>query len=431
MIKIKPDIDILSYVKVIVIALVSAILVSGVLIYFAQLDVINHSSSRYNEKILRDYIKNTVILQNEDLEMQYPDDYRIDIHLGYLNQVIEDYAKAEDYYKKAIEKAPYNCYRPYFELAKLYVTMGRYDDSEEVMDDVPDKANIALIKYKSEIFRLLGDGYFNTGKYDFAIDKYNRSLYYQDKLEKPQKKVIAQINSQIFICNLNLADIYVNSDKIPEAVKHLKAAENYDPNSFNVRYKMAVANANYDPETSYKYFKALFDEDPTKVDYRAYYKVINLLSELYYEEGDTVKSDLYAFKAKQLLDYVASNVIYYNDLIFKVTDKKLYSINRRSKTLLTLRIQNCSNIPIRSLNVTVTYRLGKKVLEEYTKKIIDKNNILAAGDTIPDITLIPQKFTLIKDKDIPKITAEIYLYKSSTNKICVFNGQVFDNVKKR
>jgi hypothetical protein len=92
---IKPEIDILSYVKTILISLAVAMLFSCVLIYFAQLDVINHSSSRYNEKILRDYIKNTVIIQNEDLEMQYPDDYRIDIHLGYLNQVIEDYAKAE------------------------------------------------------------------------------------------------------------------------------------------------------------------------------------------------------------------------------------------------------------------------------------------------------------------------------------------------
>ncbi len=428
---VKPEIDILSYVKTILISLVVAILFSCVLIYLAQLDVINHSSSRYNEKILRDYIKNTVIIQNEDLEMQYPDDYRIDIHLGYLNQVIEDYAKAEDYYKKAIEKAPYNCYRPYYELAKLYVITGRFNDSEEVMDDIPDKANIALIKYKSEVFRLLADAYFNQGKYQIAIEKYNRSLYYQDKLDKPQKNMIAQINSQIYICNLNQADIYVNTDKIPEAVKCLKDAETYNPNSFSVRYKIALANANYDPETSYKYFKTLFEEDPTKVDYRAYYRVINLLSELYYEKGDTVNSDLYAFKAQQLLDYVASNVIYYNDLIFRVTDKKLYSINRRSKTLLTLRIQNCSNIPIRRLSVTVRYKLGDKVIEEYTKKIIDKNNILAAGDTIPDITLIPEKFTLIRSKDIPKISAEIYLYKSSTNEICVFNGQVFDDVKKR
>src|SRR5574344_143729 len=427
----KPEIDILSYFKTIGMTLLIAMVFSGVIIYFAQLDVINHASSQYDDRRLKDYIKKTVILQNEDLESEYPDDYRIDIHLGYLNKVVEDYTKAEMYYQRAIEKAPYNCYQPYYEMASLYVVMKRYDEAEDIMNRLPEKPNKALIKYKSQIFKAIGDEYFNLGKWDIALKKYDKVLYYQDKLPMPQSGVIEYINSQKFICDINLADIYVNEDKMDMAVKLLKAAEHFAPDNFTLQYKLALAQTTTNPLESYNYFKKLFDEDPSKINYLAYYNLIDAISEMYYEQGDSVNGDLYDFKAKQLLDFVETKIIYPNDVIFKISDKKLYSINRRSKILLTLNIQNCATIPIKSLSADVTYKKGKKVIETYTKKIITKENELATGNTIPEITVMPKKFTMIKKKNVPKLNVEVYLYKSDKNRICVYSGKVFDTIKKQ
>ena len=85
----RKKIDIYPYIQTILWAIFLACLFSGGVIYYAQYDVINNSYSRYNDKALMEYIRNTVIIQNEDLEFNHPDDYRIDIHLGYLHSVVK------------------------------------------------------------------------------------------------------------------------------------------------------------------------------------------------------------------------------------------------------------------------------------------------------------------------------------------------------
>ena len=79
----KRKINILSYIRTIIFTILFACVFTGGIIYRAQYDVINNSYSSYNDKALQEYIKNIVISQNQDLEYDYPDDYRIDIHLGY------------------------------------------------------------------------------------------------------------------------------------------------------------------------------------------------------------------------------------------------------------------------------------------------------------------------------------------------------------
>ncbi len=93
----RKKIDIYPYIQTILWAIFLACLFSGGVIYYAQYDVMNNAYSRYNDRALKDYIKNTVIIQNEDIEFNHPDDYRIDIHLGYLYNVIKEYYRAEEY----------------------------------------------------------------------------------------------------------------------------------------------------------------------------------------------------------------------------------------------------------------------------------------------------------------------------------------------
>ena len=64
----KYKINFISYITTILWTINGAIIFAGMIIYYAQYDVINNASSQYSERVFNEYIKNTVISQNEDLE---------------------------------------------------------------------------------------------------------------------------------------------------------------------------------------------------------------------------------------------------------------------------------------------------------------------------------------------------------------------------
>ncbi len=422
----KYKIDIWSYVTTIFWTLLAACIVSGLVIYYAQYDVINNSSTKYNEKVLNEYIKNTVIEQNIDLEMSYPSDYRIDMHLGYLYNVIKEYDRAEYYYKKAIGKAPENIYRPLYELAAFYVEQNRFDEAQEIIDDFPQKSNGPLIRYQSYLYRKMGDVYYRNNQFYYALKKYEKARYYWIKLSNPPLGYMSSLNKRLSESAVNLADIAVNSNQIEEAITFLKMAEKATPKDFVVRYKLALITVNTDMELSYKYFSSLFKEYPTKVDYTAYYDLLIKLSQSYEIEGDYTKAKLYAFRAKTLLDYVYTHIVSNKDVYFKMEDKSLYRIGDKYKILLKFSIHNISKMPIQNLHVNVVYKLGDKVIESYTKTIIEPSNRLLPDDTINDIRIIPKTFRRYEQSDVPKIGVEIYLYKVPSKKLCVYRGKLFD-----
>ena len=91
----KYKINFFSYITTILWTILGACIFAGVIIYYAQYDVMNNASLHYSERVFNEYIKNTVISQNEDLEATYPNDYRIDIHLGYLYSVVKEFDKSD------------------------------------------------------------------------------------------------------------------------------------------------------------------------------------------------------------------------------------------------------------------------------------------------------------------------------------------------
>ncbi len=423
---IKIKINIWPYVSTILWTLLAACIFSGGIIYYAQYDVINNSSSNYNEKVLNEYIRNTVIEQNINLEMNYPDDYRIDMHLGYLYNVIKEFDKAEYYYKKAVAKAPLNIYRPLYELAAFYIEQSRFDEAQEIIEEFPQIANPALIRYQSYLYRKKGDVYYSKQQYYYALKEYERARYYWTKLSRPGIKYMKSLNTRLSETAVLLADIAVNSNQVEEAVHFLQVAEKVNPKDFIIRYKLALMMANTDPELSYKYFSKLFKEYPTQVDYTAYYDLLLKLVDIYEYEGDYNKAKLYEFRAKSLLDYVYINLISVKDVSFKMTDKVLYKVGNKYKILLKFNIQNTSGMSIKDMKVEVIYKLGDTVIEKYNKTLIDSTNRLLPNDSINDIRIIPKTLRKYKSTEIPNISAEIYLYKIPSKKLCVYNSQLFD-----
>ena len=178
----KKNIDIYSYIKTIILSMFCACIFTGAIIYYAQNDVINNISSGYSERVLNEYIKNTVISQNELLETERPNDYRIDIHLGYLYKVVKDFDKAEYFYKKAVDKQPLGIYKASYELASFYIERERLDEAKYILESLPQKSNSTLIKYQSYLHRKLGDAYYKQELFYYALEEYEDALYYWQKL---------------------------------------------------------------------------------------------------------------------------------------------------------------------------------------------------------------------------------------------------------
>ncbi len=422
----KRKINILSYIRTIIFTILFACVFTGGIIYRAQYDVINNSYSSYNDKALQEYIKNIVISQNQDLEYDYPDDYRIDIHLGYLHKVVKEYDKAETYYLKAVQKAPPGIYRALYELAAFYVERGRYDEVRDILDSFPQVHNTPLLKYQSYLYRKLGDAFYNEGQYGYALNEYEKSLYYWTKLKKPEKEYIKEVNDSIYNAANRLADLCINNDRVAEGIAYLNQAEKAKPRDYNVRYKIALATAATDPERAYKYFEKLFKEDPTRVDYIAYKNILNDLIIKYESEGNEIKAKLFRFRAENLAEYVQTYLIYPRDLDFRLTNVSLYRHGTKCKIFIKYNLQNVSENTIKYLVMDVIYKLDGQVIETYTEKIVDETDYLYAGSSIKDGTIIPKLYRKYKPEEIPKLTAEIYMYKYPDKKICIFNDVLFD-----
>ncbi len=425
----KYKINFFSYITTILWTILGACIFAGVIIYYAQYDVMNNASLHYSERVFNEYIKNTVISQNEDLEATYPNDYRIDIHLGYLYSVVKEFDKSEYYYKKAVEKAPANIYKPFYSLASFYIERERYKEALNIMENLPQKSNESLIKYQARLYCKLGDAYYNKSLYYKSLKEYEMAAYYWQKLYTPGIKYMNQINDKILRSAVLLADICVNSNRVDDAIQFLRRAERVKPNDFSVRYKLALTLADTHPEESCKYFKKLFKQDPTRINYKAYYNILMRLSDMCASQGDTAKAKLYDFRAKELLENVYENLIYLQDVDFRITNAALVKKGDKYKIILKFKLQNISNYIIQNLNIDVVYKLNNQVIEKYSRSLIDSSNHLLPGDYIGESTIIPDTYRKYKQTDLPNLSVQIYLYKVKNRKLTVYNGPVFNNTK--
>ena len=115
------------------------------------------------DAVFESYLVDILIDKNNQFAKIYPKNYAVNMRLGILYSYKKDYIAAEKEFKNSIEKSLSYDYAPSYQLAKLYVKMDRLQDAQEVMDKIGEKPNKKLIRFKGDIYTLLGDSYFNQG----------------------------------------------------------------------------------------------------------------------------------------------------------------------------------------------------------------------------------------------------------------------------
>ena len=153
-----------------------------------------------------------------------------------------EYLKAEEYYKKAVLKAPLFVY-PYSNLGNLYLGSKRFAESEEMF-----KIVLQLDPMNEHSISALGTIYLNTNQYaksetyyvealkidSSAIDFQNLGFYYvkTNKYKQAEQCFIKaiQLDSSLAVAFINLGYIQKVTNRFNEAEQNLKTAIQLDPN---------------------------------------------------------------------------------------------------------------------------------------------------------------------------------------------------------
>jgi len=401
----------LEYLKTIALTILSMSLVLALFLFIVQQNVYEDTAQREAaDDSIEYYLVGVLIEKNKYLENKSPDDYRINLKLGVLYEISKDYPNSEAQYKMAITKAPFDEFKPQYKLANLYIKENKLGEAQALMDNIDERPNKYLIRYKAETYFKIAEKFYNVGDYLTAISKYQKSLFYYERIHSPK---IKDVKDSLASAYVYLAETLVDELKISEATNALLTA-NELVDAPIIKYKLALLLIKDDPDAAYKYFEDVLKEEPGIIDFDVYYNFLMTLSGAANQAGNTAEADLYSYKAKKFKEYFAKNIMSVGDLRIEFANGKM-TANRWSKKCnlnLEFQLKNTSGNKISSVFTHVTFKDGKEILSEYSKQIIDDNSVLNANSTTPTINIK----TVIKRpefKEIPKnITAEIYISKT-------------------
>lgn len=371
-----------------------------------------------------------LIDKNKYLESQYPDRYSINMKLGALYEIQKDYKDAEEEYKKAIGKAPYYVYEPEYKLALMYLTLNRLDDAQDTMDNIGEKPDKLLIRYKADIYNRLGDKYYSQSDYEDASSKYQKSLFYSQIIKSKREKLIKGNLASAYVY---LAEEKVSQMKIDDAINYLQMAKAMVDAPI-IKYKLALLLMDSQPDLAYQYFEEVFKTTPEIINYDEYSKFLMTLAAEATMEDDLPLSELYQYKIQKLKEYYKNNILSIEDLIVEHAGGKV-SLNPWSQKYhidFELKLKNKSKFNFDSLYLEIIFKDGDKIINNNFRQVIDRQSILNAGaeSSMIDIHTLLKK---TRDDQYPKkITVEIYASKLKNScKLLLKTVTIEEQAKKR
>jgi len=420
--------NILSYFKTIgIVFILIFILITFVMLYSGAKVKSEMNYQKQTQKI-EYYLVGVMIERYEYLKNKYPSDYKINLRLGYLYNIDENYTLAEQEYKKAMIKAPVNQFRPHYLLARLYVRNDEIKKAQELMDSIAERPDKKLIDYKGEIYERIGSNLYDKGQYYQSLEKFNKAIYYYSKLNKNNKKV-DNVRLEKVSALTHLADELVNQGRIDAALLFLHQALKLE-DSVIIKYKIGVLTAEAKPLESLKYLSQVYKEKPEMLDFNVYYKLLKRVARTYNQQNNKNMANLYNAKAEEYKEYIANNLIYKNDLEISIENVKLKKDKQQKKYIIEFktRLKNNSNFDIYRLTLEFDFlTANNKPFYKYTQEVFNGLSYLPAKSQTREVKA--QIEIPINDNNKKHLSSviEIYGYKNKKFKqlIGVYNLDSF------
>jgi len=403
-----------EYLKTIALSILAMIIAMVIFLVIVQHNVYNDAAQKDAEDdTIEYYLIGILIEKNKYLERQYPKNYKINLKLGILYEINKDYTDSEAEYKIAISKAPYDQYKPVYKLAILYIKQNKLDKAQKLIDDIDDKPDKNLIADKAEIYFGIGEKYYNIGDYLTAIDKYQKSLFYYERIHSYKTEDVKHSLASAYVY---LAEGDVKELKIEEAISSLLTANSLVDAPI-IKYKLALLLIKDDPDAAYKYFEEVLKKEPGIVNFDVYYNFLMSLSKAADDAGNIAESELYSYKAKKFKEFFQKNILSVGDIRIEMAEGKMTTGRWSKKRNLNLKFQlkNTAANNLNSLFIHVTFKDGSETITEYSDQIIDENSPIKAGSIGPTININAVEKRTEIDK-IPKpLTAELYVSKTENS----------------
>lgn len=414
-----------EYLRTIGISILFSIVLTSALAIHARNEMIKNISLSPEAKWDLDRKFAQQLIENSDLMKDLSSKkYSVCLHIGELYETAGNYNDAQIAYEWAIKKARQNVYTPYYKLICVLVKQDKIKEAEFILSNIKDRTNKSLIKFKARSYIVIGDKYYSKGKFLTAAKNYEKAAFYYNKFSKKDKVVDESIKFRIVNSYIQAADIIVKNGMNSDAVRFLKKAENYAPNDYNIRYKLAIILSDLNPEEAVKYIEKLLDERPQDVDNNlygnAYLKAANIAS----LDNRPTEANLYRYKVHSIDMFIKSKVVYKNDInidLLTFTLKKNFFIYPLAPKYA---FSNASNSDIINLYADFVLTSDGKELECVTKKIASKDFPLLMFAEQPNIVDVKFKRKIFTKKELNNYTIEIYLYKDKKYKTHVMSSRI-------
>ena len=352
-----------------------------------------------------------MIEKNKALEAQSPANYKINMKLGTLYEIKKDYKNSEIEYKKAIYNAPCNEFKPEYKLTLMYLHINKLEDAESVMDTLVDEPDKMLIKYKADIYEKLADRYYNSGDYEGAIDRYEKSLFYW-KING-NKKEIKYVQNSLASSYVYLADEDVSAMQPQDAINSLKNVLTMFDAPI-LKYKLALLLMTNDPDEAYRYFEEVYKEAPELINYDTYCNFLSAMAIYANSTGDTAQAQLYQYKQKKIKEFFETNILSVDDIVLEDVEGRITLNNwfKRNNIYLEAKLKNVSKDTFDSLFIQIVFKDKEEIIGDYTEQIVDKKSLLLPGRYSPLISIRVSAPMSLHDIHPKTITAEIYASKT-------------------
>lgn len=401
----------LEYSKTIAITLLVTFIVLVTFLFSVQKNVYNDLDKSYEqEDAIEYYLVGVLIEKNKYLEQQDPKNYKINLKLGILYEITRDFKNSEIQYEKAISKAPFNEYKPISKLANLYIKEEKLEEAQQLIDEISDKPNKDLIRYKAEIYFKIAENYYNSGNYLIALTKYQKSLFYYERIHSSKAQEVKNSMASAYVY---IAEDLIEKLKVEEATNALVTANSLVKAPI-LKYKLALLLIKTDPDSALKYFEEVFNEEPGIMDFDVYYSFLTSLSDAADKAGNIGESKLYSYKAKKFKEYFQANILSVDDTRIEMVQGKInpQTWSQKGDLSLNFQLKNTSKNDLNSFFAHVIFRDGSRAITDYTKQIADPKSPLKKDSLSPQIFIKVFKNKYDYNETSENITAEIYVSKT-------------------
>lgn len=423
-------IEILEYIRTILIALLVALVIASVATGCSKVIAEHHSrmlakiSNNAKDTELIGYL----ISKYNQEAIKNPGDYSINVRLGNLYELLFSYDQAEEQYKKAISKSPYGVYSSYLGLANLYVKMGRYNQALNIVKRLKNTNHKPLLVAKGDFYMNLGDALWEKSKFEDAVKQYKIAFFYYKKVDSTKKD--SAING-ILDCYNKIADVDYRHHSIYHAIESLETALLYKETPI-IYYKLAVLYKDIDPMQANSYMEKTYKTDPGIINFDIYEEILLKLINYYYYNGKDVETDLYKQKLKIIKNFQKRYVITEDDVKINIISLKYKENFFKTKKNLKVKfkIENSSKYDFNSLFLIAKLRDENKSIEVFSQRFYSKKKPLKSRTESQEYKF---RYSL-SDKDEMFVSEKLFLdfyagKKDNMRKIPVFTVELTNNLK--